>query len=82
MYHFAHHPIPLELTMDENIFFLVDDSKAKLTLEPFILIFVVLVVGVGLGLIALLAEMIFFKRGEEKKTKQKTQRKLRSVLEI
>ncbi len=68
--------------MDENIFFLVDDSKAKLTLEPFILIFVVLVVGVGLGLIALLAEMIFFKRGEEKKTKQKTQRKLRSVLEI
>ena len=73
MYHFAHDPMFLELTMDEDVFYKLDDSKDLLTMETFSLIFIAWLAGMGFAFIALLAENYFYKKQEEKKRKMKLQ---------
>jgi hypothetical protein len=60
--HFAHQPLFLELTMDYDVFTVIDDSKDKLTLETFVVIFIVWLVGIISGLSCLLVELFCFKQ--------------------
>jgi hypothetical protein len=48
--------------MDSKIFRNLDDSKEKLSLETFSLIFVVWIVGVLTSMLVLAAELLTFKR--------------------
>jgi hypothetical protein len=52
----------------------VDDSKEKLTLETFFLIFVTWGVGMGLGLVSLAIEKIFFERDRKRQMAKRKQR--------
>ena len=72
--HFFNEPIPLEMTMDPKIFTYVDDSKEKLTLETFFLIFIIWGVGMGLGLVSLASEKIFFERDRKRQMAKRKQR--------
>jgi hypothetical protein len=65
LYHFAHEPMFLELTMDDDVFYKLDDSKELLTMETFSLIFIIWLAGMGLGFVAMLAEIYFYKKQEE-----------------
>ena len=67
--HFGHEPFSLELTMDIKVFLNLDNSKDRLTLETFALIFVVWVIGVLVSLLALVAELTVFKRNNSAKEK-------------
>jgi hypothetical protein len=66
IYHYWHEPLYLDLTIDPSVFTYVDDSKEKLSLETFLLIFIVWAVGMGIGILSLLAEIInfWFKRNQ------------------
>ena len=63
IYHFAHDPLQLEITMDYSAF-AVDDSEEKLTMEIFIVLFIFLLVGMPIALIALFVEKYSYKKLE------------------
>ena len=62
IYHFGHEPFFLELTMDNSLFTTVDESKDKLSLETFVVIFIVWIVGILLAIISHLVEVCYYKR--------------------
>jgi hypothetical protein len=51
--------------MDDDVFYKLDDSKELLTMETFALIFIIWLAGMGLGFVAMLAEIYFYKNQEE-----------------
>ena len=60
--HYMNDPLYLENFMPEEIFTFYDDSKDKLTMETFTLLFIYLAVGMLLALMALIAEVIVYWR--------------------
>jgi hypothetical protein len=64
--HYWNDPLYLEQTMSLGIFTFYDDSKEKLTIETFFLIFTFWGIGMTLALSSLLAEMAVFKKKARK----------------
>ena len=59
--HYYSDPLYLEQTMDVSVFTFHDNSKDKLTMEQFLLIFLVLGFGMALALLALFLEIIVYR---------------------
>ena len=59
--HYYSDPMYLEQTMDVSIFTFHDNSKEKLTMEQFLLIFLFLVFGMALAILALLFEILIYR---------------------
>ena len=59
--HYWNDPLYLEQTMSMDTFTFYDNSKDKLTLETFFLIFVFLAFGMVLSLVTLLVEILVYK---------------------
>ena len=70
--HFWNDPLYLEQTLDLNLFTFYDNSKDKLTMITFALIFAVWGIGAALSLICLATENIVFKYKAAKKRKMRT----------
>ena len=60
--HYWNDPLYLEQTMPMELFTFYDNSKDKLTVKTFFLIFVLWLIGAFLSLLCLLAENLYYNR--------------------
>ncbi len=67
IYHYFHDPIQLEITIDYSVYEFVDDSDTKLTMETFLVLFILLYVGMAIGIITLIIEIWIYKKTEKKR---------------
>ena len=71
---FYHDPLPLESTMAYDIFFKVDDSNEKLSIDVFFYLFIILLIGMILGLLCLLVEIYVHNKQMAKERARRKQR--------
>ena len=72
--HFWNDPLYLEQTMNLDLFTFYDNSKDKLTMTTFALIFAIYGIGAALSLICLAIENVVYRHETAKKLKMRTRR--------
>ena len=72
--HFWNDPLYLEQTMNLDLFTFYDNSKDKLTMTTFALIFAIWGIGAALSLICLAIEIVVYRHEAAKKRKMRTRR--------
>jgi len=71
---FSEDPLPLESKMGNDIFFKVDDSNEKLSIDVFFYLFAFLLLGIILGLLCLMVEICVHKRQIARERARRKQR--------